>query len=71
MKKEHEVKRRVIDYATATAAELEDFNHNPNSIIELRFRSIAELDAYEKSQEPKPKRKERPKKRSPRKRKEA
>ena len=62
------MKKGVIDYTKATAAELEDFENNPKTNIELRFRSISELDAYEKSQRPKPKRKEHPKKPSPRKR---
>lgn len=61
------MKKRRINYTEATAAELEDFENNPKTNIELRFRSISELDAYEKSQRPEPKRKVHSKKPSPRK----
>lgn len=64
------MKRRLIYYTEATAAELEDFN-SPKSDIELCFRSIKELDDYEETRRRelnRERQREHPKKRSPRKR---
>lgn len=39
--------KNLIYFSEATAAELEDFESNPKTNIELRFKSVRELDEYE------------------------
>lgn len=39
--------KNLINFSEATAAELEDFESNPKSNIELRFESVRELNEYE------------------------